>query len=597
MAACLRLLPDGYLSVWRSRVAAVCAVSGSGPHRSEVLCPTDILAWFRNRGMVTERLVKCCREQAHERLPSAEALAVCFAANIHPEVVSSQAEPGVLTPRVARLLEGMEKDRVEAIIRAFLPAPVPRLIARQTARVLLWIVPEADRRQIGDRPALEAIFRRKKLIPPCLVKHFVPHQSTTGWDAGLLAVCFAASVFPERAFQMDQPVELPARVSAFLDTLEFLRGPEAQRDESALGTAHALLMRMGVVPAGCGSEEINTLLADLSDSAAVVLDWLGETCRVERLAGAALFLSTSPPGRLERLRPNWQAERGFLRVLRQQICVTPLALLRTVPEPTRRPDWTEVKAEVSKTLRGVPGEHLDSAIVLTQMAWNKVSDLKLAMPFDSICDFWDTQMSKLSSGFPYFGFMSRFTYWWKQCLLTHSFWRPGAELPDDDVLASELAPDPSTDGSGSIHFLRSLREGYRLMRTTFFRRADSRKPNEDASQDPASRNERVRLALDAIWYERLIRLDEEEEIPQMVKSIADRFPDLGLDMISNYSHRLPIRMQAYVLARSRRLSNSEILSTWKVTTTSTGKVVEEYPFKKETGFLPITSLVRGLNER
>lgn len=499
----------------------------------------------------------------------------------------------LLSARVSEFLKVVEKERLEAIFRPLFPIPAPLLIGRQVSRVLLWIVPESDRHAILDRPTLQAAFRRKALIPPALVQQLTIHESRTGMDAELLAICFAACAFPERAFQMDQAVELPGRIAAFLDALAFLRG-FGDDSPPPLEVAHRLLASAGALADGVGAGSLTQLLADLSAAEAVADGWPGELTTTERLTGAALFLVTSPVDRLRDIMRNWRQERDFLCSLRQQICTTPLAWLRDVPAASRRPEWPDVKLKAAQALEDVPEQHLDSAIVLTQMAWNKVADLRLAMPFDSVRDFWDNQMEKLSSGFPYFAFLSRFTYWWKQCLLTHTFYRPGEELPDDDHLRVDATSEETPGETISPALLRSLREGYRLVRTTFFRRADSISSVTELESDTVRHNEVVRRALDAIWYERLSRLDEEDASVEMVKHIAERFPDLGLDTITNLTHRLPIRMQAYALARCRRLSNSEIEAFKRVTSTVAGQLKEEYPFKGETGFLPVTSLVRGL---
>jgi hypothetical protein len=589
MSGSRQLLAEGYLARFRARVAEVLE-SDAGLRSAPNLDAAAILAIFRQRGLIDNVVFECCAEGRHGRLPLTEGLAVCFGAALYPRRATEFTPKGAMAAQVARVIEAVEKDRIEAIVRTFLPAPAPALLARQVARVLCWIAGDSRVAEVHSRQSVQDVFRRKALIPPCLVGRLLKHQHRTGMDAELLALCFAACTFPERAFQMDTTVEIPARADAFIEVLDFLRSDSAAADLAAIDLAERLLTNRGVLPQELASSSRVRLLEDLSASEAIENDWLGTIARADRRNGAALFLATSRADRTPRLLANWQQEGEFLQTLRDRICITPLDFARQVSSLRQRPEWEGVKEEASKALESVPGPHLDSAIVLTQMAWNKVSALRLDMPSDHVSDFWSVQMAKLSSGFPYFAFLSRFTFWWRQCLFTHSFRRSDAELPDDDTLGAGI---PAEAGL-SLDFLRSVRESYRLVRTTFFRRADCRSASAGEPEDAAGDNEQVRRALDALWYERLQRLDQDEEDPEMVKDIARRFPDLDLQTIANLSHRLPIRMQACVLARRFHLSNAEILSFKKSSRTETGEPVDEFPYRSESGFLPITSIIRGL---
>ena len=574
---------------YRLRVAAVMLLDSRWSSPGAVPSRKDVIESFRRRGFLPVDLIKHFRQAGQPALPRTLELAILFAAELHPTLA---AQINLRLPlEVGWFLEEMHRERIRFVIRSVPEFTVPSVLLKQISRVVLWVAEEGMRNEIVSQGSVRNLFKSKGLIPPMLVNRFKSLQGVEDSAAETLAICFACCVYPERAFQMDVEEELPARMNAFMEILASL----CEADSTAESFEAASLRALRGVSQHVNQlthSECRLLLADLS-AAELVPQGIGKSVLAdERIGGAALFVATCGQNRFERLLNNWREEGGFIRALRGQICTSPLALASDSCRHQLRPEWAEVRDIAEEKLVEVDGTHLDGAMILTRMVWNKASTLGVPSPADKVEDFWDKQMLKLGSGFPYYAFFSRFAYWWKQCLHTHPFWTNEVLGIDLEKMEAETAAEqPDLPEQWSPHLLRSMAEGYRLVRTTFFRRADqtsgvSPEPKETGS----SANEELRRALDSIWYERLQRPTCDEGETEMIKSIASRFPGIGLSAINNLSHKLPRRMRAYYLARFERVSNDDIV----------GMRIEQKPgswyepFRDETGFLPIASLVRGV---
>jgi hypothetical protein len=593
LATCRLLLPDDHLPAHRRRVAELLGLDASFPPATASPAQDDAAAAgasFYKRGLLSRALVECFERKRHPGMPSAPALGMAFAALIHPREAGRLDPYGQAASEIELFLADIEKARLEHIAAKLFPArPVPVLI-RQVARVALWIEREPDRAGRRDVESLRELFHEKGLIPPALVTQLRPAGKSAGLEAVALAMCMAACVYPERAYQMDQDVELPSRVISFLKLLEFLRGLEPGADDSIDA---ALAGMAAVVPetALMSIQERMALLSDLSAAELAGESPQGRASAEERIKGAALFVATCDAARLGRLLGNWREEASLLRTLRGRVPISPLNLGRNRAGQATSP-WEEIRSILKRQLDIVEDKHVESAIILTRMVFNKAWDLNAPMPEERVEVFWQGQMTKLASGFPYFAFFSKFAYWWKQCIKTHSFFRadeselPGEIEEDEPEASGETAPEAVL----SPHLMRVFAEGYRLVRTTFFRRADAQSKEDEAADgaDPYP-HEHLRRALDALWYERLQRAGDEEAEKKAVNHIALEFPKLGLTTINNLSHRLPLRIQAYYLARGRRMSNNQISALGVK-----GKKGTEFPFQGATDFLPVTSLAGGV---
>lgn len=594
LGVCRLLLPDEHLSTHRRRVAELLGQDDSFLPADKSLAEADAkaaVASFDKRRLLSSALVKCFEQKRYPGLPSAPALGMAFAALIYPREAGRLDPYGQAASEIELFLSDMEKVRMEYIAAQLFPArPVPILIS-QIARVALWIARDSDRADLRDQESLRKLFGNRGLIPPALAMQLLPASKAAGLDAVALAMCMAACIYPGRAYQMDQDVELPSRVDSFLKLLHFLCNLEAEADDSV---DIALEMVAVMVPEAVlmSKEERLALLSDLSAAELALESPQGRASADERITGAALFVATCGAARLGRLLGNWREEACLLRTLRGRIPISPLNLGRSrVGQAT--PPWDEIQSTLKRQLDIAEDKHAESAIILTRMVFNKAWNLNVPMPEESVEVFWRGQMTKLASGFPYFAFFSRFAYWWKQCIKTHSFFRADeSELPDEieniPVTSGETDPDPETVLSPNLMLV--FAEGYRLVRTTFFRREDSRS-KEDASADGVDSypHEHLRRALDALWYERIRRAGDEDAEIKAVNQIASEFPKLGLTTINNLSHKLPLRIQAYYLARGRRMSNIQISALGVK-----GKKNTEFPFQNATDFLPVTSLAGGV---
>jgi hypothetical protein len=461
--------------------------------------------------------------------------------------------------------------------------------ARQVERVLRRIVPDHESVEITNPARVVAAFRAKGLVPPRLISAcgrsmLMRSASPSDLTPESLAVCFAASVYPQRAFQMwDTGIQL--RVSALLDFVSRLE---------VLGQGRAAF-------AGFLSERVSREVSTseavswLSDLTGIGDLYATEEERQARERGAMLYLASCYPAFLERTYDVWAGEAEFVRYLRKNAIQTSLCSL--TGENRGYPVWSRVLSMLSGYFPNDDASLHQKALILEQMAWKEVGKRNLPVDLSQrlVERFWEGLWDKLTSGFPYYAFASRFSYWWGQCLQRHN-WDPhrAVVLEETDDMQQLEAARWHDDATTAIDLecLRVTRENYRLVRTTFFRRED-RARSAAEPESAAHENDSLREGLDALWYDRLERRleGEEKERAQSVQGIVSRFPDLGGHTINMMSHRLRLRIWATDLARVGRRTNAEILSTPRPGSEA-GAASARQPLRHVQGVLAVAPLAR-----
>jgi len=455
----------------------------------------------------------------------------------------------------------------------------------QVQRVLRHVLADEEVAAFSEPGHIVAAFRSAKLIPPDLIEicgRYATRLAAESSSAVSLAVCFAACIYPRRAFQLGAE-DLVDRVEAFaavywaLASSASLPSPQPERLISCLAT------RLKEIAAA----DVGESLSDLS--AAENVPEKDEAVEKElRKTGAALYLTSCPSHIVDITFARWRDDAGFVRYLRTFMPSPPSYFVNRRERAQGAPDWQVVRVNLTRLLPDQPREYIDRAIMLEQAAWNEASRwIEFTLVTERVGDFWEQHWDKLNSGFPYYAFLSRFPYWWKQCLARFRF------STGTDSLDAEESEEPvervRPASELSLEALRCCREGYRLLRTTFFVRPDH---STGDHLDPAQRNDRLRLVVDQLWYKRLAGQIEGDIPSEMVNSILARFDkQVTKDTINNLNHRLHRRFWAYQLARVERWRNSQICSARHPNSSNERKAIQ-YPLLGESGVLTIASIAR-----
>lgn len=421
---------------------------------------------------------------------------------------------------IARRKRIILDDRVEpdAIVRLFRSA---------------GLIPEEFLRPEGDGPAfqrtIESVF---ETVRDCL--------GLT--DITTARVCFAACIYPQRAFQVKG---LDLRAAAFAAFIK--------EYSSAASVDEALdrYLDAALDDERWPREDTHELCASLA----------GEPSAGSEAArcGGALYLGTCHRDLLLRIHGFWRDDRAAVRVFRSYLTHPPSDLVQS--------------SSIQKQIVEEIGEEMwNRARRVENISWKLMQSWpKIFKTNEYFAEAWEglTQV-KLTSQFPYYAFRSRFESWWKQEFLNYRFGPVNASLEthewhlgDDGHLAvdddSGDVPESAnvhsawvakTQGGISIDEMRVYREGYRLVRSTFFDRDDSRN------------TAKMREALDSIWY---FYVDEKLQRKQvrwgalgsLVEGLAAQFKMEPARLFAMYN-RLRLRMWAYVLGRTTRCTNSEI---------------------------------------
>lgn len=484
----------------------------------------------------------------------------------------------------------------ELVGRLLPEGPAAELFTTQIERVVARLTAGEAAPRLGTPGEVVRVLRTNRCLPAVLLDRVRDHLSTAAavstsqnaTEIEALGACFAASFFPQRAGASAS--ELERCWLAFIEVWSRLRTvPASPVDgDDPLG-----LRSLGRLSGLLRGEELESLLHDLGGCE-------GSPDTSARRAGALLCLAVSPADRMARIHEKWLLEktfwRDFMRFLRESPLSPPSACA-----PARDndlPSWDAVKASLSQRFTADP-EFGDRMCMLEQSLWKQARKAQCEDPASAVRKGWSELAERLGSGFPYYGFRSRFGRWWKVAVTRVDFEqrRPG-QLPPPAPVA-EIGEEQ----------VRVLREGYRLIRTTFFamRHDVAMKPLADVNEVAVTEaHERQRRALDQLWVSRLeSRMDG--RVPSgTMQAIRERFPDVSASTLNMMNHRLRLRVWAYALSRVRGMSNGEILSARRPSrgaagtrpevpaTSDTGRRNQrrEFPLRGEPGVLPVASLAR-----
>jgi hypothetical protein len=222
--------------------------------------------------------------------------------------------------------------------------------------------------------------------------------------------------------------------------------------------------------------------------------------------------------------------------------------------------------------------------------------------------FWQHAWAQLVGGFPGYAFRSHLAYWWSQCLVHYRFdWQvppqgpdPGAGKAHPERALDERLNDLALATLTPEQLLWCVREGYRFVRTTFFRRPGRDVAREDigaangrvagdrlAEDTVADENEAWRCFVDDIWLARLAHRLGDDDLPeQAIKEILARHPGVPEKTVHGLCHRLRCRMLAYNLSRLRGFTNAEIRSVRHPNDR------EKRPLAREPAVLTVATLAR-----
>ena len=448
--------------------------------------------------------------------------------------------------------------------------------------------------------------------------------------AKALSVCFAACAHPNQAHRMADGNELSERVDAFLGpyrlglpirgvltgrlrrlpreipaVLDALKaklaelkarraeapapaaGADEEADEQEKGNPEKIRSQIEAI--GRAGPEIPGLAGApgmlLRDLCAAGRASPGDGER-ERIDGAILYLLTCRWRDLAVIAGTWPGQRELVRFLRDKLMSPPSSVLQT-PRAS------------AEGLAHAMGEHADfrCASLETRMAAAK---LEIAAIFvardhhvhetrldDEVAKFWGGIVPDgLASGFPAYAFRSQFSVLWRSAA-EHYKWRNKKEVqPGPDGL--KKTPDNKAQSPAGVlvakakteidaerlrwilnpEFLRICREGYRLIRTTFFwtnasRKAEGEQGKQVSEAERARRTIVYRRAADEVWHYRVAHQlhmeDEDAGLSEIVRSHPDYREYVGWARLNNATDQIKVRLGAYVWARWHGLSASVIL--------------------------------------
>jgi len=273
----------------------------------------------------------------------------------------------------------------------------------------------------------------------------------------------------------------------------------------------------------------------------------------ERKAGALLYLGTCYAEMLDRAVKYWQTENAVLKLLiEKRLLILPSQIICSGPAKEASSDQIQL-AMIKKLNAGeLPAKQVAR---LEKDLWYLVSKWTgVTLPDESVNQFWESLWEKLASGFPYYAFQSSLNTWWRkyvQCLIAQRFPINKRHITIDDEaqpVVNQIAVVVNVAESLSPESLHWIREGYQLVRTTFFDRtrcADGTEP-------------RTRLIVDQLWESRLRAGIEDKDDCATLEAIERNNPGVTAHQINNLYRRLRMRMWAYMLARVERLSNRQI---------------------------------------
>lgn len=476
--------------------------------------------------------------------------------------------------------------------------------AVQVARAWDALDPPDEHNEAPDRAALLKAFRRGGRIPPRVVRECAaaragsaPGARVRRAPAELIAVCFAACAHPQRGFQMDSE-ELRRRVAAFVEVL------------SRPGDGVGALFAVGRLPS-LSRREADELFGALGGAGSVPVEGRSRQEvareRAERRAGGAFHLATCYRAKARRILRNWRADGKRVRFVREVMSAPPSEVARLEHAASGMPSaayWQLVRGRLRELFPHERPEDIDFAVELEASTRAEARQwVRRPRVPELVSRFWrEVMFANLTSGFPYYAFQARLKRWWKQWALTHQWddLRGVEPLPAD--VPGGAAHDDATLWADAIHgegampleltpeLLRVLREGYRLVRATFF----CLRGRGDSPALVASRNELLRRAVDLLWRDELLQ-HLPDALPSGRRLLSDglSLDDLHLEPnhVATLRRRLHIRMWVYTMSR---LADHSIAELWNyVPPTLTRRFDRPHPLASDRSALQVAPLARA----
>lgn len=464
-----------------------------------------------------------------------------------------------------------------AVCRTLIGQSGPGVLGEQVARVVARIASPSVSTTLAPKDIV-TVFRAGGRIPPLLIDCCT--ASSAGQPGEVIAVCFAASAFPRRVFQMET-TELTLRVGAFLQLY-----PALMQASGWSGVAQALQTRK-VPPDGVPVLSAMVPPADTADLFRDLAAAESPEARAEaggseaRRTGAALYLATCYPALARRIVDRWLSEGDAVRLLVEENLRHPPSKFERRPRG-EEPNWERVTERLRSAFPGrqpavervVEAERALWRYLgpraAQEVAWNPQEGIgrreqSAALIDQRVESFWEEHWGFLASGFPYYSFQASFKTWWIQCFKNYLVLLArgeGREAGDGDIERLPNRTEGDDDAEEGVwarsrvnaRDLRLFREGHRLVRATFFRlRHGASSPEQVADE-----NEELREMLDDLTQERLLGLagiDLPGDLAQRLQGHAARV-DAGTR--ATYTRRLRCGWSAYVLSRLEGWSNRQI---------------------------------------
>lgn len=460
--------------------------------------------------------------------------------------------------RTPEAISREDRLRVRECCRRLAPIVAEALVV-QMERVFWQLRPTADVASLEPNDVVAA-YRSKGLIPPSLLVALKERG-----QGPAAAVAFAACIYPTRSAALLEQLE--GRLDCFLAAFGRRGGANAARwveerlpemDRSGL---HELLNDLSAaqhVPSGADAN-------------------LREQCAAERCSGAALYLLTYHAEDLQRIVGNWRDDAALVRYVRTFLPTCPSREAGQEAEKLDRDTCAKIRVRLHADAPGTPDELIDRTILLERHVRRRLRD-RPPLPdsvaesiAETVADCWEVHWDRLNCGFPYYAFRSHFAWWWRQSV----GWWLKRHVPVPEPAAA------SGDANLSAEQLLVYREGYRLVRTTFFGR--------DTANTP-----RLRRALDDLWRTRLENLlSGEADDSGSVKAVAYQHEAAGVTaaQINMLSYKLRLRIWAYNLSRCAGRSNEQLQNA----KLPTHDGASDYPLadrSNRSGVLVVASLAR-----
>jgi hypothetical protein len=375
-------------------------------------------------------------------------------------------------------------------------------------------------------------------------------------DLSLLALCFAACVFPNRYSHMPRRRRI-VRLTCFCQS--FLR--------ALAGDDIAEYVLNEVIP-GPHRGPKEQFLDDLA-----AVPWGRPPSPEERRNGVALYVSTLGSHDLERMWENWSDDADIVRFIKNELNTCPSNMC--INAVTRKGDTYTLNSraiieDLRRRAQAYPGLNVVLILRLEHYLWRSIerakgfrSDSTKSQAAESM---WEQLWDSLVSGFPYYDYRAHFQWWWRQASMKGEVYLPDSQpavldnLQDDfQDNDSEGAPPPIGDDHPqiTISLLRFAREGLFFVVSTFM----ALRPHEKGPyKNVRGLVDQIRLRrfLTHLWCfhfaPRLVDVKHSETIDV----IADKH-SVKVKTAHTYSRRMNQRYQAYTLARAGGWDDASIL--------------------------------------